>query len=59
MGISPDKLAGFIAAAQAQERQRADRTGPVRDLFVPCKGEGSNLDRGCINMKTKHPEDEP
>jgi hypothetical protein len=59
IGIPSDKIAGFIAAAEAQERRRADRTGPMKDLFVPCTGPGSNLDRGCINMTSKHPEDEP
>ena len=59
IGIPSDKIAGFIAAAEAQERARAGRTGPMKDLFVPCKGQGSNLDRGCINMTSKHPEDEP
>ncbi len=59
IGIPSDKIAGFIAAAEAQERRRADRTGPMKDLFVPCTGVNSNLDRGCINMTSKHPEDQP
>ncbi len=59
IGIPADRIASFIAAAEAQERRRADRTGPMKDLFVPCTGPGANLDRGCINMTSKHPEDEP
>jgi hypothetical protein len=59
IGIPADRIASFIAAAEAQDRRRADRTGPMKDLFVPCTGVGSNLDRGCINMTRKHPEDEP
>ncbi len=59
IGIPADRIASFIAAAEAQERRRADRTGPMKDLFVPCTGPGSNLERGCINMTSKHPEDEP
>ena len=57
--LSPESRAAFEAEVRAREQARAGRTGPVQDLFVPCKGQGSNLDRGCINMKSKHPEDEP
>ena len=57
LGIAPDKLAGFIAAAQAQERTRAGRTGPLEDLVTPCKGEGANLDRSCLNLPRRAPDD--
>ena len=59
LGIPSDKLAGFIAAAEAREHARTGHTGPMPDLFLPCKGPGSNLDRGCINMKSDRPEDGP
>ncbi len=59
LGIAPDKIAGFIAAAEAQEQARAGRTGPIPNVFAPCQGVGSNLDRGCLNVKTKHPDGEP
>ena len=55
-GIPPDKLAGFIAAAEAQERGRAERGGPPIDPVLPCQGIGSNLDRGCLNLPEKHPQ---
>ena len=59
LGIPPDKLAGFIAAAEARERAHADHTGPMPEVFTPCKGPGSNLDRGCVNVKSDRPEDGP
>ena len=59
LGIPPDKIAGFIAAAQAQEEARAGRTGPLPNVFTPCKGVGSNLDRGCLNVKAKRSDDGP
>ncbi len=54
-GLSAEARAAFDAAVHAQEEARSSR---MQEPFVPCKGAGSNLDRGCINMKSKHPEDE-
>jgi hypothetical protein len=51
----PDKRAAFIAAAQAQERRRADRTGPLQDIYGPCNGQ-SNLGVGCRKDPSKHPD---
>ena len=47
-GIDPVKRAGYEAQVEADERRRANRTGPVQELVVPCDGEGSNLGGGCL-----------
>ena len=51
--MDPQKRAGFIAAAQAQDRARADRTGPLKDVFTPCQG-NANLGGGCVNTPFRH-----
>jgi hypothetical protein len=53
--VDPDKRAGFIAAAEAQERRRADRTGPLQDIYGACNGQ-SNLGVGCRKDPSKHPD---
>jgi hypothetical protein len=47
-GMDPAKRGRFDAEAEADERRRADRTGPLKELVVPCSGEGSNLGGGCL-----------
>ena len=48
----------FIAAAEAQERTRASRTGPLQDVLGPCQGNG-NLGGGCLKDPSRHPNGGP
>ena len=47
-GLDPLKRGRFDAQAEADERRRANRQGPMQELVVPCSGEGSNLGGGCL-----------
>ncbi len=53
-GIEPGKRSRFDAQAEADERRRAGRTGPVQQLTVPCDSpdavavEGGGLASGCL-----------
>jgi hypothetical protein len=48
MGIDPLKRGRFDAQAEADERRRAAREGPMQELVVPCTGQGSNFGMGCL-----------
>jgi hypothetical protein len=48
MGIDPLKRGRFDDQAEADERRRAAREGPMQELIVPCTGQGSNFGVGCL-----------
>ena len=48
-GIEINKRARFDAQADADERRRANRTGPMQEQVVGCAGEGSNFGLGCLS----------
>jgi hypothetical protein len=47
-GIDPLKRGAFDAQAAADERKRANRTGPVPQPLIACDGPGSNLGGACL-----------
>jgi hypothetical protein len=54
VGIDPLKRGRFDEQVAADERKRADRTGPMRDMMIPCNSpdavsvEHTNLAAGCL-----------
>lgn len=51
--IPPLKRGAYDRQAAADARRR-DHEGPMRDMFVPCEGVGSNFGIGCLPPDAKH-----